>query len=57
MTRLVRPTQTPARANVLTFSAAELHDELATVYDNILATAEMAAEYNRIRRLLGPGTK
>ncbi|WP_405867540.1 hypothetical protein OG407_47805 [Streptomyces sp. NBC_01515] len=53
----MRPTQTPARANVLTFSAAELHDELATVYDNILATAEMAAEYNRIRRLLGPGTK
>ncbi|WP_217560917.1 hypothetical protein [Streptomyces sp. GbtcB6] len=100
-----------ACANVLTLSAAELHDELATIYDGILvedgldsgvlivisalahwqsyleqnrrrelyelairsiedidqevsadlddflATPEMAAEYERIRRLLAPGAK
>ncbi|WP_181806177.1 hypothetical protein [Streptomyces shenzhenensis] len=100
-----------ACANVLTLSAAELHDKLATVYDGILvdddldtgiltaisalahwhsyleqnrrgelyelairsvedvdhevsadlddflATPEMAAEYERIRRLLDPGVK
>ncbi|MBK3572847.1 hypothetical protein JHN63_03210 [Streptomyces sp. MBT65] len=111
LTEEARAALTIACANVLTISAAELHDKLATIYDGILvdddldtgvltaisalahwksylerkrrgelyelairsiedvdhqvsadlddmlATAEMAAEYERIRRLLDPGTK
>jgi hypothetical protein len=108
LTQEARAALTTACANVLTISAAELHDELATIYDGILvedgldngvltaisalahwksyleqnrrgelyelairsiedidhevpadlddflATPEMAAEYERIRRLLAP---
>ncbi|MFJ5840322.1 hypothetical protein ACIQGO_26850 [Streptomyces shenzhenensis] len=111
LTEEARAALTTACANVLTISAAELHDELATIYDgilveddldpgvltaisalahwhsyleqnrrgelyelairsvedidhevsadldDILATPEMAAEYERIRRLLDPGTR
>ncbi len=109
LTEAARTALTTACANVLTISAAELHDKLATIYDgilvdddldpgvltaitalahwksyleqnrrgevyelairsiedidhevsanldDILATPEMAAEYERIRRLLDPG--
>ncbi|WP_406435740.1 hypothetical protein OHB00_16910 [Streptomyces sp. NBC_00631] len=109
LTEAARAALATACANVLTISAAELHDELATIYDGILvdddldpgvltaitalahwksyleqnrrgelyelairsiedidhevsadlddflATPEMAAEYERIRRLLDPG--
>ncbi|MFI6434390.1 hypothetical protein [Streptomyces sp. NPDC050759] len=109
LTEEARAALTTAGANVLTISAAELHDRLATIYDGILvedgldpgvltaisalahwksyleqnrrgelyelairsiedidhevsadlddflATPEMAAEYERIRRLLDPG--
>lgn len=109
LTEEARSALTTACANVLTISAAELHDRLATIYDGILvddgldpglltaisalahwksyleqnrrgelyelairsiedidhevsadlddflATPEMAAEYERIRRLLDPG--
>ncbi|MEU6200304.1 hypothetical protein [Streptomyces sp. NPDC047061] len=109
LTEEARAALATACANVLTISAAELHDELATIYDGILvedgldpgvltvisalahwqsyleqnrrgevyelairsiedidqevsadlgdflATPEMAAEYERIRRLLDPG--
>ncbi|MGW4728352.1 hypothetical protein ACWEQC_04000 [Streptomyces shenzhenensis] len=109
LTEEARAALTTACANVLTISAAGLHDELATIYDgilvdddldpgvltaitalahwhsyleqnrrgelyelairsiedidhevsadldDILATPEMAAEYERIRRLLDPG--
>jgi hypothetical protein len=109
LTEEARAALTTACANVLTISAAELHDHLATIYDGILveddldpgvltaitalahwksyleqnrrgelyelairsiedvdhevsadlddflATPEMAAEYERIRRLLDPG--
>ncbi|MDQ1064860.1 hypothetical protein [Streptomyces canus] len=111
LTEEARAALTTACVNVLTISAAELHDELATIYDGILvdddldpgvltaisalahwqsyleqgrrgelyelairsiedidhevsadlddflATPEMAAEYERIRRLLAPGAK
>ncbi|MFD4600866.1 hypothetical protein ACFWPQ_22930 [Streptomyces sp. NPDC058464] len=111
LTDEARAALTTACANVLTISAAELHDELATIYDGILvddgldlgvltvisalahwqsyleqnrrgevyelairsiedidqevsadlddflATPEMAAEYERIRRLLAPDAK
>ncbi|WP_369224412.1 hypothetical protein AB5J52_26875 [Streptomyces sp. R39] len=111
LTEEAREALATACANVLTLSAAELHDKLATVYDGILvddgldtgvltaisalahwqsyleqnrrgelyelairsiedvdyevsadladflATPEMAAEYERIRRLLDPGVK
>ncbi|WOX16276.1 hypothetical protein [Streptomyces sp. N50] len=111
LTEEARAALTTAGANVLTISATELHDELATIYDgilvdddldtgvltvisalahwksylaqnrrgelyelairsiedvdhqvsadldDILATPEMAAEYERMRRLLAPGTK
>ncbi|MFE7978114.1 hypothetical protein [Streptomyces shenzhenensis] len=111
LTEEARAALTTACANVLTISAAELHDELATIYDgilveddldpgvltaisalahwhsyleqnrrgelyelairsiedidhevsadldDILATPEMAAEYERIRRLLDPGAR
>ncbi|MFF1724109.1 hypothetical protein [Streptomyces sviceus] len=111
LTEGARAALTTACANVLTISAAELHDALATIYDGILvdddldpgvltaisalahwksyleqnrrgelyelairsiedidhevsadlgdflATPEMAAEYERIRRLLAPGAK
>ncbi|MFJ9250812.1 hypothetical protein [Streptomyces sp. NPDC101776] len=110
LTEEARAALTTACANVLTISAPELRDALATIYagilidddldtgvltaitalahwksyleqnrrgelyelairsvedvdhevsadlDDILATAEMAAEYERIRRLLAPGT-
>ncbi|MEU6611644.1 hypothetical protein ABZ922_42690 [Streptomyces shenzhenensis] len=110
LTEEARAALTTACANVLTISAAELHDELATIYDgilvdddldpgvltaitalahwhsyleqnrrgelyelairsiedidhevsadldDILATPEMAAEYERIHRLLAPGS-
>ncbi|RMB83871.1 hypothetical protein [Streptomyces shenzhenensis] len=109
LTEEARAALTTACTNVLTISAAELHDELATIYegilvdddldpgvltairalahwhsyleqnrrgelyelairsiedvdhevsadlDDFLATPEMAAEYERIRRLLDPG--
>ncbi|MEU6603723.1 hypothetical protein ABZ922_01335 [Streptomyces shenzhenensis] len=111
LTEEARAALATACANVLTISAAELHDALAAIYDGILvdddldpgvltairalahwhsyleqnrrgelyelairsiedvdhevsadlddflATPEMAAEYERIRRLLGPGTE
>ena len=111
LTEEARAALTTASANVLTISATELHDELATIYDgilvdddldtgvltvisalahwksyleqnrrgelyelairsiedvdhqvsadldDILAAPEMAAEYERMRRLLAPGTK
>ncbi|MER5521601.1 hypothetical protein [Streptomyces sp. NPDC002763] len=111
LTEDARAALTHACANVLTISAAELHNEIATIYDGILvdddldtgvltaisalahwksyleqnrrgelyelairsvedvdhevsadlddflATPEMAAEYERIRRLLDPGAK
>ncbi|MDQ0766833.1 hypothetical protein [Streptomyces canus] len=111
LTEEARAALTTACVNVLTISAAELHDELATIYDGILvdddldpgvltaisalahwqsyleqgrrgelyelavrsiedidhevsadlddflATPEMAAEYERIRRLLAPGAE
>ncbi|MDT0543309.1 MULTISPECIES: hypothetical protein [Streptomyces] len=111
LTEDARAALTTACANVLTISAAELHDQLAAIYggilvdddldtgvltaisalahwksyleqnrrgelyelairsiedvdhevsadlDDFLATPEMAAEYERIRRLLDPGAK